>query len=98
MKRLISRKLVLGALAIAGNVGIVVGLAVINVALITPEMVFFSLANVTAIAGIITVKQADIDKTQAASGDFLGGVAEQMGKVLGEAVSMTRDADPPRAP
>lgn len=70
MGKLLSRKLILGALAIAGNVGLVVGLAVIDRTLLVEakEIVALAMVNVTGIAGVVAVKQADIDKAAAANG------------------------------
>ena len=69
MGKLLSRKLVLGAMAIAGHVGIVVGVAVVDPTLLVEakEIVALAMVNITAITGIGVIKQADIDKAAVVS-------------------------------
>lgn len=64
MEKLLSRKLILGALAIAGNVGLILGLAVIDRALLTEaqNLVYAALIGINGIAGFGVFKQAELDR------------------------------------
>ena len=68
--KLLSRKLILGALAIAGNAGIVLGVAVIDPVLLTEakEIIALAMFDITAITGVVAIKQADIDMAAAKNG------------------------------
>ena len=64
--KLVSRKLVVVMLAIAGNVGIVLGLAIIDRDLLidAKEVILLAVAAITGLGGYQVTKQAEIDREE----------------------------------